>query len=113
SSPDRHLRADAGRYPQADRRRLSGSRRCVEQNASGPARAYGTALSPFRSSESLRIAGVLHVACLGLEGEPERSVCELASECLVQLIRESDPLMFIGPPRRRVAPVAARNKKGK
>ena len=68
----------AGRKPEADRRRLSGYRRRVECEALGSAGAHGTALSFVRHPQSFRAAGVLHAACLGMEGQSERRVRELA-----------------------------------
>src|SRR5262245_20369085 len=67
----------------------------MEQDAFDPATADGTALPFVRSSESLRIAGILYAACLGLEVEPERSICQLASQRLVRVFRGPETLMFI------------------
>ena len=46
-------------------------------------RAHGTALSSVRKPQSLRAPGVLHAACLGLEGQPQRHVRELAPQRVV------------------------------
>lgn len=43
-------------------------------------KAHGTAVSFVRKPQSLRAAGVLHAACLGLEGKSQRHVRELASQ---------------------------------
>ena len=63
----------------------------LEHDPHGAAGAHGTALPSVRSSESLRTARVLHAACLGMEGQPERGVRELAPTCLVRLIRGPKP----------------------
>ena len=59
----------------------------------GAAGDDGTAFSPVRGSESLRVTAVLHTARLGVEGQSERSVRQLAPERLVRLIRGVQPLM--------------------
>src|SRR6185312_4469919 len=89
ASADCDLRTDAGWKVEADWSRLPGDRVPMGRKSFRTTRAYGTALPLLRSSQPLRTAGVLHAACLGVEGEPERRVCELASECLVPVILRS------------------------
>ena len=57
----------------------------------GSAGDDGTALSSVRSSEPVRTAGVLHAACLGVEGQPERSVRELAPARFLRFVRGPKP----------------------
>ena len=62
----------------------------------------GTALSSVRSSQSFRTAGLLYAARLGVEGQPEWGLRELASAGLVRLVRGPKPLI----------PGSSRNSKG-
>ncbi len=68
----------ARRTPAIDRRRLSGHRRHLGQAAFRAAAADGTALSLLREPQSLRAPGVLHPARLGMEGQSQRRIRELA-----------------------------------
>ena len=43
------------------------------------------------SPQSLRAPGVLHAACLGVEGQSQRRVRELASQRFVRVIRRPNP----------------------
>jgi hypothetical protein len=67
-STNRNLRTDAKRRAAADRRRFSASRRGVGQEEPGSTGTHGTAISLLGISQSLRSAGILHAACLGVEG---------------------------------------------
>ena len=51
------------------------------------AAAHGTDLSLLRGPESLRPPGVLHAACLGVEGQSQRRIRELAPRRFVPVIR--------------------------
>jgi len=59
---------------------------------SAPPQLMGSALSSLRESQPLRTSGVLHTACVGLEGESHRCVRELALERVVQCIQRASPL---------------------
>ena len=52
-------------------------------NHSGPPELIGAAVPFVREPESVRIARILHIARVGMEGEPQRCFCELAPQCLV------------------------------
>src|SRR5262249_19614292 len=54
--------------------------------------ADGTTLSSFRESQSFRTSGVLHPACLGLEGQSHRRVRELAFQRVLQCIQRTNPI---------------------
>ncbi len=71
-----------------DRRRLSGRSGGVglETGAQGSAGAHGTALSLVRQPESLRSESVLRAARVGLEGQSQRHVYELESQCFVRRV---------------------------
>jgi hypothetical protein len=92
TSPNRDLRGDAERTPATHRRRLSAFPGCVGCEESGSAPAHGTGLSFVRRPESIRAPGVLYAACLGVEGESQRRVCELAPQRFVRGIRPPEPL---------------------
>ena len=62
----------------------------VGQEAGGPAAAHGTALSLFREPQSLRTSGLLHAARLGVEGQSQRRVRELASQRFVPVVRRTN-----------------------
>jgi len=67
------------------------SRGRVGYEAFGSAGAHGTAFSFVRCSQSLRAPGVLHAACLGVEGESQRHVRELEPQRFVRDIRGQNP----------------------
>src|SRR6185295_4177982 len=75
--------------------RLSRTRSDVARQARGDAGDDGPSLPPFRSSESVRPARVLHPACLGLEGQPARGIRKLASARLLRFVRGPKPLISV------------------
>ena len=86
---NRHLRAAAERRPPPDRRGLSGVRRglaCQQHRHAGARRA---AHAPDREPESLRPAGLLHAARLGVEAESDRRVRELAFRRVLRTVRRA------------------------
>ncbi len=58
-----------------------------------PAAAHGTAVSSVREPQSLRAAGVLHAARLGVEGQPHRHVRELALQRVMRWIQSAVSLI--------------------
>ena len=77
----------ARRKSATDRRRLSGSRRRVGCEASGCRRSSWDSFSISSEPQSLRAPGLLHAACLGVEGESQGRVRELAPQRFVPVIR--------------------------
>ena len=80
--------ADARRRPE----RLIGADFLVIADAwnathSSPPELMGSSFICSRSPQSLRAAGVLHAACLGVEGQSQRRVRELAPQRFVPVIR--------------------------
>ena len=71
---------------ETDRRGLPGHGRRVECEARRPARVDGAAVPPVRGAEPIRAPHVLHAARVGLEGQPDRRVRELAPERVVQRV---------------------------
>src|SRR5258706_9594400 len=68
--------------------KLTGADYLVLAEASGhAATTYGADLPLLRVPKSLRSPGLLHAACLGVEGESERRIRKLAPRCLVPVIR--------------------------
>ena len=61
-------------------------------SAFGSAGAHGTALSSVRQPQSLRAPGVLHAACLGVEGQSQGRVRELAPQRFVRVVRRPKPV---------------------
>src|SRR5581483_6222539 len=65
--------------------------------ARGSAGTDGTALSPVRQSQSVRAAGVLHPARLGVEGQSERDVRELAPAGVVRRVQGAESVNSDAP----------------
>ena len=72
-----------------DRRRLPGARRRVGQDALACARARWDRSSTVRGAEPVRAAALLHAARVGVEGQPDGHVRELALEHLVRRVRRA------------------------
>src|SRR6185436_6884482 len=86
ASRDRDLRAAPERTRANHRRRLPGARRRLECEAQRPARAHGTAPSSLREPQPLWAPAVLHAARVGVEGQSERRVRELAPQGVVRIV---------------------------
>src|SRR5882762_4178024 len=73
------------RPPAIDWRRLSSDCERLGQGSSGTrgATAHGTTLSLFREPQSLRPPSFLHASCVGVEGESQRRLRELAPQGFV------------------------------
>ena len=56
----------------------------------GDRRSSGAAAAPLRNAQSLRAAGVLHAARVGVEGESGRHVRELAPEGVVRRVQRAE-----------------------
>ena len=70
----------------------------------GAAAAHGTAAAPVRGPEPLRAAGLLHAARLGVEGESQRHVRELAPEGVVRRVQRHALSGFVTVARSRLRP---------
>ena len=98
----------ARRKPETDRRRLSGYRRRVECEASGrPPELMGQLFHYVREPQSLRAPGVLHAACLGVEGQSQGRVRKLAPQRFVRVVRRPNH-----PSQAIVGPTAALQSAG-
>ena len=60
---------------------------------SGPPELMGQLFHLFEQPQSLRAPGVLHAACLGVEGESQGRVRELAPQRFVRFIRRPKALI--------------------
>ena len=54
-----------------------------------PPQIMGQLLHLFEAPTSLRPPGVLHAARLGVEGESDRHVCQLARQCVLRRFQRS------------------------
>ncbi len=75
--------------PEAHRRRLPHRRCDLEQDPRARARVERADLPLLRRAEPLRSAAVLHAARLGVEGQPDRHVRELAQGSALRRARRS------------------------
>src|SRR5215469_5548896 len=85
----RDLRTAAGRLSSSHRRGLRRIRRRMGQEEPGPAPIDGSALPLLRGPQPLRAPPVLHTPCLGMEGQSERSLRELASERFLSALQRA------------------------
>jgi hypothetical protein len=74
-------------------------RRRMGQEESGSAGAHGTAVSLLGEPQSLRAPGLLHVARVGVEGQSQRRVRELAPQRFLPVVYTSE---FLGRNNRFV-----------
>src|SRR6266446_10453573 len=66
---------------------------CLGASDPNTAKAPGVAaLSSLREPQPFRASGVLHAACLGLEGQSHRRIRELALQRVVQRFQRANPV---------------------
>ena len=92
----------ARRTAETDRRRLSGARRRMGCEASGrPPQLMGQLFHLLPEPQSLWAPGLLHAACLGVEGESQGCVRELASQRFVPVIRRQNHTLIAAIVKRK------------